>query len=178
MDGQISFLEKFKKYSPKEEYRKILEKVSDYRIRTDKERKMIETFASFPEIVEKRILYDIESEICEAYQINSMRILPSYPSELFSERYIPQLVTELQRIGAVSKGFFESYSAKLDGKRIVIEIGFSNGGIELLYKAETPQLLSGIIKSEFGLDYEVEIKQEEGYSFDYADMKGTGKSAA
>lgn len=53
MDGQISFLEKFKKYSPKEEYRKILEKVSDYRIRTDKERKMIETFASFPEIVEK-----------------------------------------------------------------------------------------------------------------------------
>ena len=115
MDGQISFLEKFKKYSPKEEYRKILEKVSDYRIRTDKERKMIETFASFPEIVEKRILYDIESEICEAYQINSMRILPSYPPELFpsgiyhsllpsfsvSERYqraflrvIPQSLTE------------------------------------------------------------------------------------
>lgn len=168
MDGQISFLEKFKKYSPKEEYRKILEKVSDYRIRTDKERKMIETFASFPEIVEKRILYDIESEICEAYQINSMRILPSYPPGAFFRAVYTTACYRGSAYRSGIKGLFESYSAKLDGKRIVIEIGFSNGGIELLYKAETPQLLSGIIKSEFGLDYEVEIKQEEGYSFDYA----------
>ncbi len=168
MDRQVPFLEKFKKYAPGAEHQSILQKVSDYRIRTDKERKMIEAFASFPEIVEKSVLYAIEEEITEAYQINSVRIFPSYPPALFSEAYLPQLVIELQRIGAVSKGFFEHYTARLDGNKIVIEIGFPDGGIELLYKAETPQILSAIVKSEFGLSFETEIRQTEGYSFDYA----------
>ena len=106
MEGKIAFLEKFKKYSPREEYRLILENAYCERVRVEKELKMIEARVSFPEIVDKDILYTVEGEICEAYGINTVKILPQYPKELFSERYIGQLITELQRIGAVSKGFF------------------------------------------------------------------------
>ncbi len=168
MDNKIPFLEKFNKYSPSYEYEKILENASCLRVRVDKERRMIEAFVTFPDIVEKRALYAIEDEIREAYGINSVRIMPSYPPEQFSQRYIGEIITELQRIGAVSRGFFDSYSAEITENKIVIEIAFSNGGIELLYKAETPSIISGIIKSEFGLDYEVEVRKDEGYTFDYA----------
>ncbi len=167
MEDKINFLEKFKKYEPREQYRQILESCDCSRVRVDRERRMIEAFVTFPHIVEKSILYSIENEICEAYDINTMRIFPSYASELFTEKYLEQIIIELQRIGAVSKGFFENYSFEVADGVITIELYFSDGAIDLLYKAEAPEILSGIIKSEFGLDFEVIIKKKEGYSFDY-----------
>ena len=167
MDGQIAFLEKFKKYSPNAEYLAILETAFCVKVRVDKERKIIEALVSFTDIVEKSVLYDIEREICEAYEINEVRILPKYPKELFSEEYVSQVIIELQRIGAVSRGFFDNCKTLVQDNKITVEIPFSNGAIELLYKAETPELLSGIIRSEFGLEYSAEIRQVSGFTFDY-----------
>ena len=177
LEGKIAFLEKFKKYSPREEYRLILENAYCERVRVEKELKMIEARVSFPEIVDKDILYTVEGEICEAYGINTVKILPQYPKELFSERYIGQLITELQRIGAVSKGFFGNYTATLGEDTLTLEIGFSEGGIGLINRAETPEILAGIIRSEFGLEYKVEIKQEEGYRFDYDEYEKAQRKA-
>ena len=92
-------------------------------------------------------------------------------------RYIGQLITELQRIGAVSKGFFGNYTATLGEDTLTLEIGFSEGGIGLINRAETPEILAGIIRSEFGLEYKVEIKQEEGYRFDYDEYEKAQRKA-
>ncbi len=167
MDGQVAFLTKFNKYFPGNENRYILEKASVVRLRADKEKRMLEAFVSFPNIVEKDALYEIEREISEAYKLVSMRIYPSYPSELFSEKYLPEAIKELQRTGAVSRGFFKDYRASIEDNKIIIEIAFGNGGIEILYRADTPKVLSDIIRSEFSLTYEVEIKQQDDYVFDY-----------
>ncbi len=167
MEGQVPFLTKFNKYHPVSDNKYILDKASIIRFRADKEKRMLEAFVSFPSIVEKAVLYAIENEIAQAYQLNNMRIFPIYPSELFTEEYLPQAMIELQRTGAVSQGFFKEYKWEIVDNTIIIEIAFGNGGIELLYHADTPKVLSGIIESEFGLKYEVEIKQEEGYVFDY-----------
>ena len=167
MDNQIAFLEKFKKYSPSPEYLNILENAYCVKVRVDKERKIIEALVLFDEIVEKSKLYEIEREICEAYEINAIKFLPRYSKELFSEAYLGQVIIELQRIGAVSRGFFDNCNISLRDNKIIVEIDFSAGAIELLYKAETPDLLSGIIRSEFGLEFKTEIKQISGYSFDY-----------
>ncbi|MBQ4065644.1 MAG: PHP domain-containing protein, partial [Clostridia bacterium] len=167
MDNTVTILGKFNRYHPREEYRGILDTASDVRIRTDKERRMVEVFAAFPAIIPKATLYDIEREICEAYQLNGARIFPHYPADCFTKDYLPEAITELQRTGVVSRGFFHDYRATVDGNRIDIEIGFSGGGIELLYAAETPDVLAGILRSEFGLIFTVTIRQEEGYVFDY-----------
>ena len=167
MEGQIEFLTKFDKYTPQGEKKIILENAYLNRFRADKEKRMLEAFVSFSEIIPKEILYAIEEEIAEAYKLTLVRIFPTYPSALFDECYIPEAMTELQRIGAVSRGFFKDYKSTLDGNKLIIEISFSNGGIDLLYHADTPKILSNIIRSEFGISLDVEIKQEEGFVFDY-----------
>ncbi len=166
-----TFLEYFSRYSPRDEYRKILSGASDIRIRTDTNLRMVEAFASFPELIDKSVLYDIEREICEVYDIKAARIFPSYPPELFDEGYLPQLITELQRTGAVSRGFFNEYKARIEGSEVIIEISFTNGGIELLYDASTPDILSKIIFSEFKLNYGVKIIQSENYHFDFGEYE-------
>ena len=168
MDGCIPFLEKFEKYHPGGEHREILSEAALVRFRADSENRLLEAFVDFPRIVDKAVLYEIERELGEAYQIRSARIFPHYPRECFTEAYLPQAMIELQRTGAVSKGFFKDYRAKVDGNRITIEIGVSGGGIELLYQADTHEILQNILRSEFGLSFEVTIRQEEGYTFDYA----------
>ncbi len=167
MEGQIKFLAKFDKYSPQGEHRTILENAYLNRFRAEKEKRMLEAYVSFQKIVKKEILYAIEKEIAEAYKLSFVRIIPSYPSELFDISYIPEAMIELQRIGAVSRGFFKDYKSTLKDNKLIIEISFSNGGIELLYHADTPEILANIIRSEFGISLEVEIKQEEGFVFDY-----------
>jgi len=167
VDKPIRILEKFNRYHPNEEYRALLDRGTGVRIRTDIERRIVEIYAGFPEIIEKTVLYDIEREICQCYELSAARIFPTYPASCFTEAYLPQAVVELQRTGAVSRGFFKDYRISVDGNRITLEIAFTNGGIELLYHADTPRILEQILKSEFGLTFEVEIRQEQGYTFDF-----------
>ena len=167
MDGQVAFLTKFNKYFPGIENKIILEKATLSRFRADKDRRVLEAFVDFPSLVEKDALYEIEREVAQAYQLNAMFIYPSYPSECFSEKYLPEAIKELQRTGAVSRGFFKDYKAFIQDGKIIVEIGFGNGGIEILYHADTPKILSDIIRSEFSLTYDVEIRQKDDYVFDY-----------
>ncbi|MBE6622189.1 MAG: PolC-type DNA polymerase III [Ruminococcaceae bacterium] len=177
VNGTIPFLEKFSKYSPIGEHREILSEASLVRFRADGENRLLEAFVAFPHIVDKAVLYEIERELGEAYQLRSVRLFPQYPAECFTEAYLPQAILELQRVGSVSRGFFEHYRTKLEGNRITIEIGFSGGGIELLYRADTHEALQKILQSEFGLSFEVTIRQEAGYAFDYADYEQAQKKA-
>ena len=89
MGNPVTILGKFNRYHPREEYREILDQASDVRIRTDTERRMVEVFAAFPAIVPKSTLYDIEKEICEAYQLNGARLFPRYPANCFTRDYLP-----------------------------------------------------------------------------------------
>ncbi len=150
----------FCKYIPSERNRNILLSATDYKLRADKEKKMLEVKAAFPKIIKKSELYQLEREIESAYELNSVRILPEYPPELFEYDYIAEILVETERIGIVSKGFFGNCTYTLEDKNIKIKIPFSNGGIRLLYNGNTNDVISKIIKSEFGLTYTVEIVSE------------------
>lgn len=157
----------FSKYSPEAQTQKILESASLIKARVDRDLKMVEVNAFFSEIIPKRKLYDIEAEICEAYKINSVKILPKYPRESFTPDYIEDVVRELMRSGTVSRGFFEKYRADVRGNKIKLYLNFSQGGIDLLYSAKTPEIASKIIYNEFGLEYEVEICKDDSFIPDY-----------
>lgn len=65
---------------------------------------------AFPRTVQKKLLYRVEQGLLDAYGealgVRRFLIMVKYPSDCFSEDYIPELVAECNRVGAVAKGLF------------------------------------------------------------------------
>jgi len=170
MDNRKTLLELFKRYDPPAEYKKILQSAINIATRVERDKKMLEVDAEFTSLVEKTTLFHIEEQVREAHQINSVRIFPKYPADLFSQSYIPQILLETQRTGTVSRGFFNDYNIEVDedDKMIIVEVYFPEGGVILLCDAKTPDVISDLIFSEFGIRYTVEIRRVEGYIIDHS----------
>ncbi|MBR2461016.1 MAG: PolC-type DNA polymerase III, partial [Clostridia bacterium] len=135
----------------------------DYTFRTNKEDKCIEVRINFESILTKRDLQTLENEIKSAYSLNYVHIIPRYAPERFTAAYVDEMLVELQRRGAVAHGFFYDYDydVDMDNRKIEIKIGFSNGGIQLLYNDDTPQIAEQILRDEFGLNFSVSIVRDE-----------------
>lgn len=152
-----TFLQIFEKYKPSDEYKKILEKAENIKIQADKENRMLNASVDFPALVLKDDIYEIEQGISKAYQLNMVKIMPHYPSVLFDENYIPELMKETEKVGIVAKGFFSKYRYKLEDNTLTVEIPFSKDGVSLLHDARTPAVMQAIIFSEFSLQIKVNI---------------------
>lgn len=153
----------FAKYTQTDSSRAILDKVLNVSTKIDRERRIAEVYIKLPEIVSKEKLYRIEDEIREAYDLTLVRLLPQYSPELFDPRYIPEVMRELNRVGAVSRGFFNEYDYEIYDDRLDIKVAFSNGGVELLYCAKTNEIISNIIFGEFGKRFKVTLTEETVY---------------
>ncbi len=150
-------LQKLSRYTPDERAREILSMVKEFSLRADRENRILEIRADFPQIVPKFELYRIEDEIADVYDLNQVYILPRYPSELFTDDYFREVVIEAHRVGYVANGFFDRYKCRRTAEGFEIEIEFSQSGVNLVCRAETPEIMSGIIRSEFGLNIPVRI---------------------
>ena len=159
--AEKTFLEKFNKYQPNDT--EIIRVLSDvkYAVRVKKEERIIEADVYFNDIVSKKLLYRIEDEIREAYALNHMKIMPKYNSNLFDYRYFEQILTEVERVGIVARGFFSSCDYRIEGEKITITIPFETGGVTLLKNAETPTIIENIIFSEFSRKFKVNIVSDE-----------------
>ena len=129
----------------------------------DREKKMYQVAFSISFIIPKKTLYSLEESIAQVYELASVKLLPRYPAELFTPDYMPSVYTEARRIGAVTNGFFDNCKTNVSDGVITISIHYSEGGVALLDMGRAGDIISGIIRSEFGLDYEVEIKQSDEY---------------
>ena len=156
-----TLLEILHKYTPDEDVCDVLKKATDCQVQADREARALQLRASFPSLIEKDMLYRIEEEVAAAYELNYVKILPSYPSQLFTEDYIPELLKETERVGVVAKGFFNTYRFTLSEGNLNIVIPFIKEGVLLLTDAHTPDVISRIIKSEFDLDIKVEVTNSE-----------------
>ncbi|MBQ8509930.1 MAG: PolC-type DNA polymerase III [Clostridia bacterium] len=150
----------FSKYTQTPDDRWVLDQVAEVSSRIEREKRVVEIGVQFPKIVKHSDLYRIEDAIRDAYELNYVKILPKYPKEEFSTSVIPEAMTELLRVGAVSRGFFDNYEYKLNGNHLEIRIPICDGGVELLYSAKTNEILSNIIYGEFGVRLDVAIVQE------------------
>lgn len=165
-----TLLEILKKYQPDEETAAILLSADpdSVRVRADREQRALEIRAFFPRYIEKKILYTIEQEICRAYELSVMRLLPSFPEDCFSDAVIPDLLMELDRQGIVARGFFTRSSYRLNGNDLLLEIPFQQSGIDLIDDAETPAVMEKIIAEEFGKTVRVTVRQSNGFDPDEA----------
>ncbi len=158
----MNLSERFKKYTPSAEMIPYMGSAV-LNTKADVENRMIEVTVEFQYIVPKAVLYKLENEIKTAYELNYMRIIPNYPSNLFTKDYIDELIKEVYREGPVSKGFFQDYSVEFSLGKIIFKLPFIKGGIDLLGNASTGQVISNIIKREFDLTVTVSIEQREDY---------------
>ena len=169
---QRTLLQIFNKYRPGDDARALLLSAYDYKVRVDRENKLVEVLAHFPAPIKKRELYRVEEEIRLAHGINGVRLYPIYDASYLTREYVPELIIELMRVGAVSRGFFDRYTLKeLDREHMVIEIPFSDGGIELVDRAQTPHILEDIVRREFGVSLRVEVHRSDDAPTDYAEFE-------
>ena len=165
--AQKTLFEILSKYTPDDMTASWMRHAANIVVRADKERRMLEIGADFPELIPKNRLYHAENEIAKAYELFGVRILPHYPAELFGEPYIPEILEEAQRIGIVARGFFHAYKAYLEGSTLIIEMPFVDNSLLLIREADTPSVIAGIIRSEFGLSYQVEIRHSDTLAANY-----------
>ena len=64
---------------------------------------------------------------------------------------------ETERVGIVARGFFRHYEINLNEGELHIDLPFAIDGIRLMENAHTPQVIEGIILSEFGIKVSVFI---------------------
>ncbi len=173
----MTFREKFAKYEPTEESGAVINRIKNFSLRLDREKKMLEIPVEIEgEVAPKHVLYKMEDDICAAYELNSVRILPKYSSDMFSLKCMDSVIAEVERIGVVARGFFGNYQLSEENGKIIITLGFSRGGIQLLNKAETQNIISSIIKSQYGLNIPVEIVGKSKPDILYEDFEKSQNS--
>ncbi|MBE6592998.1 MAG: PolC-type DNA polymerase III [Ruminococcaceae bacterium] len=158
--------EYFKKYLPTPEQETILNNAVATNSKIDKINRIIEVHVDLSYVVPKEELYEIEIGVAKAYDLFLCKILPHYPSVLFDASYIPQILIEAERTGAVAKGFFWNYKYELKDGVLTVKIPFSANGIGLLENAQTPTVIENIIYSEFSVRVRVKIEQNLNIDLD------------
>lgn len=142
------------------ETEKIPPKIRDGRISTlriDSNNRIITAEVAFPSLVERRVLYDVENAIvaCKQLQLTKARIYPKFPPESFTLDYYPSLVAELKHREASINGTLNGSSARVENEKMVITL--SHGGVDLLKSRHVDQLISKMIREEFGIHLNIEF---------------------
>ena len=122
----------------------------------------IEVDIYFRQHEDAELIYEIEDECRAVYNAQSFKILPHFPSELFDMKYFPEILWEAATCGAVTHGFFSGATYDDDGATIKISIPFVGAGLDFVKVANTESILSGIMKSRYGVDRKVVIASGSG----------------
>ncbi len=149
------------KYTPDAEARRVLDASLEHAVRADKEKRALQIEIRLDRLVPKAVLYRMEEEIARAYDLNYVKFLPHYPPALFTADYVPELLLETERVGVVARGFFGRFRHTLTGHDLKIEIPFFREGVMLLVDNHTPDIMSRILMSEFGLAITVTVENSE-----------------
>ncbi|MBQ7391942.1 MAG: PHP domain-containing protein, partial [Clostridia bacterium] len=154
-----NLLEIFNRYQPDNASAEALlsADASGISLRADREQRIIEVTAPFSRIIPRAELYRIEEEIRKAYDLNCVRICPIYSAEFFDLSQIPDLLMETNRRGIVAKGFFDRCEDRLAENVLDIDIPFTNAGINLIERAETPRLMEKLVKDTYGVTLQVKL---------------------
>ena len=153
----------FSKYTPVNKGQSdIFENAYSIRVRGDKEKRMYEVYFSYPQLLKMKAVYELEENLAEFYDLESVRFYPAFPKELFAVDYMSEIIESAKRTGVAVKGFFNNYSVRENDGVITIEIPFESAAGIILDLAKTEQLISDIIMREFSLNYRVNIVYTQG----------------
>ena len=157
-----SFFDVFKKYTPTEEKRALLSRATNCVFRYRKDPMRVEVELWFDSHEDAMALCEIEDECLTLYGGESFRIFPHFPEAEWSVERFDEIAFEAARCGAVTHGFLTDAVVGDDGSTVRIEIPFFDRGVDFVVGAGTKEILSGIIRSRYGVNRTVEIVSGAG----------------
>ena len=111
-----NLMQVFSRYQPDVENKKFLESAVLFgNMRVDKNARILEVDFSYSSLIPKSRLYKLEADIEKTYSLRSVRLLPKYPQELFSEDYFSEIMYEAYRTNLISKSFLQEYRTHFNG---------------------------------------------------------------
>ncbi len=159
--NNITLLEKLSKYHPTGIKESFLSGIRNFKCGVNKENRSIIIHIALEKLVQKSLLYEIEREIVEAYELTSCFILPHYPISLFTPSYYSELILELRRSTSLAEGFFEDGTIEIEGDTVTFKLRHGLG--ELPAHSECSNILRNIIKGEFDTFFNVKIEDTEPF---------------
>ena len=155
----------FSKYVPGPEVKAFFDEATEYCVKkSNKRNNAFEIEVSLTRIVSRRVLYEAEDKIREAYNGEYyVRFVPRYPRELFTYDYIPQIILETEKIGEITKGFFVNCDYTLTNNSLSFSIPFNSNGVDFLTAGKVQRVIEEIIFREFGIKMRVTISEMEDY---------------
>ncbi len=163
MAERKTFFDVFTRYQPTEEKRALLLRATDARFRYKKEPTMqveVELFFPFHEDAEK--IYEIEDDCRLLYGASTFKIIPHFPEREFDISRFDEITYEAAQCGAITHGFLSNAEYEDDGETIRIAIPFGERGIGFVTDAGTEEILSGILRSRYGIERRVVICESAG----------------
>ena len=155
----------FSKYMPDSESLGFLNDSGDYSVARSKQNKDSFIIKVFPsQLWPKRIIYKIEEEIKKSYEGKYIvRFFTYYDSKLFNSDYIYEILKEAVRRGIASPGFFENADFELEPNKLTLSVDFGQGGLDYMVSLKTAEGIAGIIKSEFDISLDVDIRGKSDF---------------
>ena len=121
------------------------------------ENRTMHIYADCSELINREDIFLAEKLIRESVlALYNCFFTPHYESSLFNTDYYMQMVFELKRRNASLNGTLNDSSAEIEDKSIVIDL--KHGGMDFLINQKFDKNLSELIKTEFGLSFDVRFK--------------------
>lgn len=122
-------------------------------LQIDEQNRGLAVEAAFPELVERRILFSLEEQLCQSLNVNRAFLMPRYTREMFRPAYFSELAQELRRRDASLNGSLKGADARLEQDTLVVTL--AHGGRDILLSRGFDKTVSRLIREEFGLALQV-----------------------
>ncbi|MBQ7012032.1 MAG: hypothetical protein IJN63_10030, partial [Clostridia bacterium] len=150
------FCEYFKKYKPEVSEWQLIRKLTDWSVRADREARVIELTLHFDELVNERYLAALRDGIRTAYEINGVSTIVKYPSALFSERAVRDIILYAQLCGFLPLGFFDDVKIKMQEGRVELYLPYVDA-ISVIKGLGTEIAVANAIEERFSVKTEVAV---------------------
>ncbi len=153
---------KLSRYAPQNDSeRNIFDNSVVSSMNVDKDRKWLMITIASDVLFRKKDIYALEQNVRMAYGLNTVEIYTEYPSSMYNDDYIPELLIEASRRGELINGFFDHYEIRYDDESITFAIPFNEGALRILGTANTAEHIGQILKREFSISKEIKITLSE-----------------
>ena len=149
-----TILSVFGAYVPKDLIENIQSGIVNH-ININKQSQSMTVSVFFNEIVPQADILQMERTLMKSLELSSVRISPSFPSELFTADYFQEIVVHLKRDNATLNGTFKDAEARIENDRFIITL--YHGGEAVIKGQNASMLISNAIYKMFGVRYKVEF---------------------
>ena len=167
------FLAKFKKASFNQNAKDAISKFDSFTVKIDREKVAVAVIVQLSSYIEPALLFDIEDEIKNSYNLNKVTIYPHYNFG-FEVDYINGIIETLKRNSKLDNGFFDNATYSYDKNSAKLIISLRKNITSVIPESNGAELfIMQCIRDQFGTSLSVEFEYEEIDLLEYRNDRET-----